>query len=165
MKYFLDTEFHEKGPGRHIELISLGILREDGRELYFENADADLDDVSPWIKKNVVPYLLGGEMAIRREVMPDRVIRFFDGEDKPEIWGYCADYDWVLFCQIFQRMTNLPSCFPGFCLDLRQELFRLGLKKPTDLPTNGVKHNAIADCRWNLELYNWIQARAAKETK
>lgn len=32
MKYFLDTEFHEDG--KTIDLISIGIVAEDGREYY-----------------------------------------------------------------------------------------------------------------------------------
>lgn len=41
MKYFLDTEFIETVG--HIELISIGIVSEDGRELYMANHDANLD--------------------------------------------------------------------------------------------------------------------------
>ena len=44
MKYFLDTEFIEDG--KTIDLISIGIVSEDGRELYCENSDCDLSRAS-----------------------------------------------------------------------------------------------------------------------
>ncbi len=35
VKYFIDSEFVDDG--RTIDLISIGIVAEDGRELYFSN--------------------------------------------------------------------------------------------------------------------------------
>lgn len=65
MRYFYDTEFLEDG--RTIELISIGIIAEDGREYYAVNAavnDRDLEDdlgkrISrhDWLMENVVPHL------------------------------------------------------------------------------------------------------------
>jgi len=40
MKYFIDTEFYEDG--KTIDLISLGVVAEDGRELYLCNQEAQL---------------------------------------------------------------------------------------------------------------------------
>jgi hypothetical protein len=40
MRYWLDTEFIEDG--HTIDLISIGIVAEDGRELYAENMECDL---------------------------------------------------------------------------------------------------------------------------
>lgn len=40
MKYFFDTEFIEDG--RTIDLVSIGIVCEDGREYYAVSAEADL---------------------------------------------------------------------------------------------------------------------------
>lgn len=28
------------------------------------------------------------------------------------VLGYYADYDWVAFCQLFDRMIDLPKDFP-----------------------------------------------------
>ena len=41
MKYFLDTEFSERGPMWPIQLISIGIVAEDGREFYAHSEDYD----------------------------------------------------------------------------------------------------------------------------
>src|SRR5712692_5468086 len=55
MKYFLDTEFIEDG--RTIDLISIGIVAEDGRELYLQSADFDPFKASKWVIENVFPHL------------------------------------------------------------------------------------------------------------
>ena len=43
-KYFLDTEFIEDG--KTIDLISLGIVCEDGRELYLQNSECEFQKAS-----------------------------------------------------------------------------------------------------------------------
>lgn len=59
MKIFYDLEFHERGPRYPIELISIGMVREDGAELYLINDEVDLTALRhhPWLCKNVVPHL------------------------------------------------------------------------------------------------------------
>lgn len=61
MKYFLDTEFIEGfhkplfGKRRHfIDLISIGIVAEDGREYYAISNEFDPKDADPWVQKNVL---------------------------------------------------------------------------------------------------------------
>ena len=104
MKYWFDTEFIESS--RHLDLISIGIVSEDGRELYLENAEVDWSRASDWVIANVKPYLTGN--TISRFEMAQRIKRFI-GYDSPEFWGYFADYDWVLFCWLFGRMVDLPK--------------------------------------------------------
>lgn len=55
--YDYDLEFDEDGDT--IELISIAIVADDGRELYAINWDADLDRVrdNAWLMANVVPTL------------------------------------------------------------------------------------------------------------
>jgi len=66
MNYFLDTEFLEGfykplfGKRRHfIDLISIGIVADDGREYYAVNRDMDLKKAweDDWIRKNVLESL------------------------------------------------------------------------------------------------------------
>tara|TARA_R110001606_G_scaffold297277_1_gene445032 strand:- start:5682 stop:6245 length:564 start_codon:yes stop_codon:yes gene_type:complete len=53
VKYFYDTEFLEDG--KTIELISIGIVTEDGREYYAVNADMPIDRIKNdrWLVENV----------------------------------------------------------------------------------------------------------------
>lgn len=57
MRIFYDTEFIEDGST--IDLISIGMVTEDGREYYAVNADADWEKIreSDWLVRNVVPSL------------------------------------------------------------------------------------------------------------
>src|SRR5712675_2913217 len=55
MRYFFDTEFYEDG--KTIDLISIGIVAEDGREFYAVSQDAQLHRVSDWVRSNVLPRL------------------------------------------------------------------------------------------------------------
>lgn len=57
MKYFYDTEFIDDG--HIIELISIGIVADDGREYYAVNQDVSQDRIlqSTWLRDNVWPSL------------------------------------------------------------------------------------------------------------
>ena len=57
MRIFYDTEFLEDG--RTIDLISIGMVAEDGREYYAVTSDADWDRIRKHDRliRNVVPHL------------------------------------------------------------------------------------------------------------
>lgn len=55
MRYYLDTEFIDNGST--IDLISIGIVCEDGREYYAQASEFSNEDVSNWVKENVFPHL------------------------------------------------------------------------------------------------------------
>lgn len=150
-RFFLDTEFSERGAGFPIELLSIGIVADDGRCCYFENADADLESCNEWVKANVVPHLSGPRIA--RDLI-SRYIEDFVGADTPEFWGYYADYDWVVFCQIFGAMVDLPAGWPMYCRDLKQLSDDKG--SPQLPEQSSTEHNALNDARWNLEAWKFL---------
>ena len=171
MKYFFDTEFIEDG--KTIDLISIGIVAEDGREFYAENLEADLSKASKWVKDNVIVHLwsrqqdkssanawirdggTGGLLShseIRAEVLRFCLPEIFG---KPEFWAYYADYDWVAFCQLFGTMMDLPKGFPMYCRDIKQECDRLG--NPRLPEQREGEHNALADARWNRQAWEFLQ--------
>src|SRR6266849_4998295 len=55
MRYFLDTEFIDDGHA--IDLISIGIVPDDGRELYLQSVEFNIDKASPWVRENVLMHL------------------------------------------------------------------------------------------------------------
>lgn len=57
MRYFYDTEFLEDG--NTIELISIGIVSDKGREYYAVNSDMPLSRIKDhdWLVRNVLPSL------------------------------------------------------------------------------------------------------------
>lgn len=145
MRYFLDTEFWERGPAHPIQLISIGLVAEDGRELYLENSQVDLEALSPWLKANVVPHLNGQTAA--PAAIRAAVVEFIGNDPKPEFWADYAAYDWVVFAQLFGAMIDLPEHFPMFCRDFQQLLD--GRLPPRDdrLPGEDI-HNALADAQF-----------------
>src|SRR5271154_6398092 len=61
MKYWVDTEFIERPFG--IDLISVGLVAEDGREFYAESSEVDWTKASQWTLQTVRPQLDGSGMA------------------------------------------------------------------------------------------------------
>lgn len=145
MRYWFDTEFIEDG--RTIDLVSIGIVAEDGRELYLE-FDVDYRRASQWVKDNVIAHLEG--VPTSRE-QGARIIQEFCGQN-PEFWAYYADYDWVALCQLFGTMMDLPKGWPMFCRDLKQ------LAEATPLPEQDKgEHHALADARWTRDAWQYLQ--------
>ena len=165
MRYWLDTEFVEDGST--IELISIGIVAEDGREYYAINSDCDLDKANDWVKENVIANLepknqAGATFWKPKSVIKQGILGFIgwrSGTDphwtKPEFWGYYSDYDWVVLCQIFGSMMDLPSSWPMYCRDIKQWCDYLGNPQ---LPEQGKgKHNALADAHWNKKAWEFLR--------
>ena len=151
MRFFLDTEFIESGPGAPIDLLSIGIVSEDGREFYAESASANLSLASTWVEENVLPHLTGEKQLL--DPIGD-AIKAFVGKEKPEFWGYYADYDWVVFCQIFGAMVNLPEGWPMYCRDIKQFCDSVGNPK---LPKQASsEHHALSDARWNRLAFEFL---------
>lgn len=157
MKYFYDTEFYEDG--KVIHLISIGIVAEDGRELYLENNDFDPDIVPAghWIVDNVFPWLYNQPDVLLHKTQIAALVKEFilEGEGPHELWGYYSDYDHVVLAQLFGRMIDMPEGIPWYTLDLKQVLQTFNIQYP--LPAQDeVEHHALADARWNRKLYYWI---------
>ena len=157
MNYFLDTEFAEDGHLKPLGLISIGIVDEEGHWYYAENEELDLSQCNDWVKKNVIPYLKGPRKS--RATIMKEVMEFMPPASKPHIWAYYADYDWVLFCQLFGKMTEMPKGYPYYCRDLKQWADQLGIESKDFPNMTGTEHHALEDARWNRELYNFLKAK------
>lgn len=184
MKYFLDTEFIEgfhlqNGRKRHhIDLISIGIVCEDGRTLHNISREYHYKDASDWVKDNVIiPLYVQTVHGDSRNnwtaenfhhcygdkvfIIKRNLISFFE-QGQPcsiEIYGYFSDYDWVVFCSIFGTMMDLPKTFPMYCMDLKQMMEERGLSKEwkqQNCPDPEGEHNALVDAKWNKLLYEKI---------
>ena len=158
MKFFLDTEFFERPC--QIDLISIGLVADNGDEYYAESSEFDWDDASDWLKRNVQPRL-SGPLKTRRQIAADVIsfVREHCGDEKPEFWGYYADYDWVVFCWLFGSMIDLPQGFPMFCRDLKQWAVMLGDPK---LPSQTDEHHALCDARWNKKAWSFLELTSRK---
>lgn len=145
MDYYLGTEFSERPCT--IDLISIALVREDGRFYYAESSEVNEDLCNDWVKKNVLPKRTDIIRKSRGTIRDE--IRVFIGNDTPRFWGYFSDYEWVVFCWLFGPMIDLPKGWPMYCLDLKQELVRLQVSKES-LPKQdpAVEHHALCDARW-----------------
>ncbi len=155
MKIWFDTEFIEDG--RTIDLLSIGMVAEDGRQLYAENENCLTHLASPWVKENVFPHLSDstkhGHSWHKKHEIAQSVIDFV-GAETPQFWAYYADYDWVVLCQLYGTMMNLPNGWPMFCMDIKQLCVSKG---DPDLPKQeGVTHNALADAVWAKQAFDFL---------
>jgi hypothetical protein len=167
MRYFIDTEFIDNG--RTVDLISIGIVAEDGRELYIEVEDIDWAKADPWVIENVRAFMWSHEQPpeIFENWLLDKkhagglmahediagVIEDFCNPAKygyPQFWAWYGSYDWFLMCQIFGGFLKVPDMWPNMTNDLKQTHVRLG--QPPLPKQQGKKHNALEDARWNKRI-------------
>jgi hypothetical protein len=181
-----DLEFLEDG--RTIELISIGMVCDDGREYYAVNRDMPVRRIRKhqWLMANVVPSLPKGHGDRRLEVpkrwlfdyadplvkrqsrIANEVRDFIQATGDPEagaadveLWANYGAYDHVCLAQLWGRMVDLPPGVPMFTHDIQQEARRLGIGW-ADLPKQeSGEHNALADARHNQTVRRWLAARAA----
>jgi hypothetical protein len=163
-----DTEFLEDG--KTIDLISIGMVREDGAEYYAVSRDASKRRLRrrirkhDWLMANVVPSLpkahgdynlymprrwlfnYSDPVVKPRHVIAREVRGFILGVPDPQLWAWYGAYDHVALCQLWGRMIDLPKGVPMWTNDLKQECERLGNPALPSLP--GVaEHNALSDAR------------------
>jgi len=265
MKYYLDTEFIEglqrirflgipyANTKPTIDLISIGIVAEDGREYYAISKDFNLKEawnryqLEPnntvgarigclptqkkvyWIRQNVLKPIFdelilkesnevysSSERQFLFNVPEDytpvcgndfsyknlkKLIAKYGKTNKEiaegikdfchfwktldsgrslqnhpiEFYAYYADYDWVVFCWIFGKMIDLPTGFPMYCRDLKQNFDVLAehlnteggrftpkewveMVKEThpDYPKQTNEHNALDDAIFNKALHKFL---------
>lgn len=138
MRIFFDTEFYENGTT--IDLISIGMVREDGEIYYAEVKNAKTKaSCSEWLRQNVKPHLVGSEKSEKQ--IAYEIVKFVG--TAPEFWAYYGAYDWVTLCQLYGRMMDLPKSWPMFCMDIKQLCVTKG--NPELPEQKGQLHNALAD--------------------
>ncbi len=153
-KFYIDTEFIEGfhkplfGKRRHfIDLISIGIVCENGAEYSAISSEYNYKDASDWVKENVIERLYIATVdGFRRQFsfesnfhkhygkpnkqIAQEISEFIYKQSnykatlpvKIEIVGYFSGFDYVLFSSIFGTMMDLPLGFPMYFIDLKQTL-------------------------------------------
>jgi hypothetical protein len=174
VKIFYDTEFIENG--QTIDLVSIGMVAEDGRELYAISEEFNEANLvaNPWLLKNVWPSLPvkrcptghrcwshgnGHLDSDHPDVQPRaRIARmvqaFITLTPEPELWAWYGAYDHIALCQLWGRMIDLPDVVPMWTNDLKQEAMRLG--NPTMPKQAEGEHNALADARHNQVMNEFL---------
>ena len=173
MFIYFDTEF--TGLQKNTDLISIGMIAEDGKTFYAEFMDFDESKCDDWIKENITSELLHVRypeiweegvadkqvVGTKKEVMyalNDWLQQF------PEI-QFVSDvchYDFVLLIDLFGSAWDLPQNVSPVCHDVNEDIRRLwGLndfqafnvsreefleKYDRQIP-DGKKHNSLYDAK------------------
>lgn len=147
MKYWYDTEFIEDG--RVIDLISIGIVAEDGREYYAESAEFDATRANLFVQQSVFPHLYHPSLRLPRKKIAEQVFDFLDFRHGVELWGWYCAYDHVALAQLWGPMIKMPQHIPWFTHEIEQ--LRNGRPEPDRIAPR--EHNALQDAHWHKQLY------------
>ncbi|HEY0641598.1 MAG TPA: polyadenylate-specific 3'-exoribonuclease AS [Pseudonocardiaceae bacterium] len=158
MRYFFDTEFIEDG--QTIDLVSIGVVDENGREYYAISTEFDPGRAGAWVRANVLDKLpppsspAYRSRARIRETLLEYLLE--PGEDV-ELWAWYAAYDHVALAQLWGAMPTLPRAIPRFTRELRQRWEDVGRPPLPQPPANA--HDALADARHNLARWHVMEDR------
>lgn len=140
-KVFIDFEYLNRGSEHPVNLVSVGMVDDQGNELYGINVDAPLSALwqNRWTRENLWPTLPlepvnQGAIAIldwdathpdiahvrKLENLREDVLQFLIAEGEPEIWGWCSGFDYVLLSQLWGTFDDRPPLMPMFIHDLEQ---------------------------------------------
>lgn len=163
-----------------IDLISIALVADDGRQYYAVNRDMPVRRIRrhKWLMKNVVPHLPKGHGDMRNSMGKRWLFHYADPRVKPqtqiahevagfiqateevELWANYGAYDHVRLCWLWGLMVDLPPGVPIFTHDIQQEARRLGIPSDALPKQEGGEHNALADARHNQVVRRWLADRA-----
>ena len=168
MRYFIDTEFIERGPKHPVELVSVGVVREDGRRFYAISTEFKARHASTWVKENVLAHLPPRNpdpyasihqkwLSLRwmkRDQIRDGLLAFVGDDPEPEFWGWCCGFDYVLVSQLV-GFDRWPNWWPYYFRDIQQ------LADERGIALNGVQqqptqHDALADAQGIRHLWKHL---------
>jgi hypothetical protein len=108
MLVFFDTEFTDLSLDP--QLISIGLISEDGREFYAELYDAyEISRYSPFVQEAVLPHLTGGDSRISMDALTLRLGDWLESFEQPtKLATDSISWDWPWIQKIFR----LPGTWP-----------------------------------------------------
>lgn len=140
MKIYFDTEF--TGLHKNTDLISIGLIAENGQHFYAEITDYDITQIDEWIKENVIdnliignkikpntynnPLLLGckqGRMIGNNKKIVRRELNYWLKQFDTDI-QFVSDvchYDMVLLIDLLaDDALSMNKNFSSSCIDINQ---------------------------------------------
>lgn len=158
MRFFYDCEFIEDG--RTIDLVSIGVVAEDGSEFYAVSTEFDPARAIDWVRRNVLDKLPSPADPAWMPLgqIRERLLAFLLAPgDGIELWAWMAAYDHVALAQLWGDMRALPRAIPRFTHELRQRWEDAGSPPLPGAPAD--QHDALADARHNLQRWQALQSR------
>lgn len=165
MLIFIDTEFTDFV---QIDLISIALVAEDGREFYAERTDYRREDCSDFVRAAVIPVLgrVAGAACSRSELTV-RLRAWFDALPEPATLIFDYFSDWELLADAFLGDDfDAPPSNVGAKLLLVPEIVgdpvyqhALNRKFTNDFP----RHHALADARAIMAGYRaWYEKNCTR---
>lgn len=183
MLIYFDTEFN--GLQKNTELISIGLVSDDGREFYGEIINDSFYNADDWIVRNVLAntvyygdkdidtivdknnYFVGSKKEIQ-SALKNWLHQF----EEIQLVSDVCHYDMVLFIDLFGTAFDLPKNVNASCHDINQdianyyyideckafELSREDILMDNNIFINGSKHNSLYDAKVIKELYRIINS-------
>lgn len=179
MRLFYDCEFVERGRDLPLQIVSIGMIRDNGDELYRINPES-LSNVCkhPWLSVNVGPYLpIKASPGIldwddehpecqyvskSLDGLIHDVLTFIQETPDVELWAYYGDFDHVVLAQLFGSMNEQPAGVPHRTNDV-QQLVEMS-SRTFSLPPQAWKiHHAMDEARWARDAYNAIMGEDPRQ--
>jgi hypothetical protein len=148
-RFFYDCEFIEDGTT--IELVSIGMVDETGREFYAVSTEFDPGLAIEWVRVNVLdklPSPANPAWRSRARIRDDLLAFLTEPGESIELYAWMAGYDHVVLAQLWGDMRALPRPIPRFTHELRQSWEDAGKPPLPAAPPD--QHDALADARHNL---------------
>lgn len=167
MDFFLNTEYVDQD--RRLELISLGVASEDGREFYGISREFDPTGANDFVATVVLPQLepAGHPAWMSRRQLKEELLGFV-GNSAPRFWSYgSAPWDWLALAQLFPLEERVPdgwrySAYDVSCLI---ELAGLSLDDPRLPRPTANRHHAVADARWARDVHRSVEELEQRPTR
>jgi hypothetical protein len=148
-RYFYDCEFIEDGAT--IDLVSIGMVDETGREFYAVSTEFDPGRAIEWVRVKVLdklPSPADPAWRSRARIRDDLLAYLTEPGESIELYAWMAGYDHVVLAQLWGDMRALPRAIPRFTHELRQRWEDAGKPPLPAAPPD--QHDALADARHNL---------------
>lgn len=182
MKVFFDTEF--SGLYKNTNLISIGLISEDGKQFYAEIEDEKLKNLDKWIEENVLIHTVNYGDALVLDIVNDEndfyigdkqsiaqeLKEWFAQFDEVQLISDVCHYDMVLLIDLFGTAFDLPENVCAACHDINQDIAmyehiteqeafdrnREDFLLNHKIEVMGAKHNAMYDAKVIREIYRII---------
>lgn len=157
MDFFVNTEFIDLD--RRIDLISLGLVRADGREFYAISTEFDGEQANEFVRTVVLPQLEPRDhRAWMSRAQMKIALQQFVGDEEPTFWSWAAaPWDWMALAQLFPLQERVPDGwrYTAYDVSLLAEAAGLRLNPVDDSlpPPPAAVHHALADASWVRELH------------
>lgn len=185
MNLYFDTEF--TGLKKSTQLISLGIIYENGRTFYAEFNDYNPNECDEWIQKNVIEKLTlsdknyfwkidesDGSTICKgsKQYVRAHLEYWLSAYDNIQLVSDVCHYDMVLFVDLFGTAFDLPASINPSCHDINQDIakyFNISERKAFDvsraemtlveLKDSDEQHNSLYDAKVIKAIYEKIHGK------